>query len=71
MEEPILHLFKEELMRFLRNKLENDSLSIAVQMTKGTEAKVAYTNREKFEEMARKNPFLLKLQQKFQMDPDF
>lgn len=70
-EEPMFFLFKEELTMFLRNKLENDSLSIALQMTKGTDTKIAYTNREKFEEMARKNPFLLELQQKFQLDPDF
>jgi hypothetical protein len=32
---------------------------------------MAYTNKEKFEAMAEKNPVLLQLKEKFGLDPDF
>lgn len=71
MEESILQLFKEELLTFLKDRLENDSLSLVIQMSESNGEKRAFTNKEKFEEMAKKNPVLLEIQKQFLMDPDF
>ena len=60
-----------DLTAFLRDKLENDHLLVSTKFDKINVVKGAYTNAEIFEEMAAKNPDLLKLKEGLGLDPDF
>lgn len=70
-EEPLLAGFKTDLTTFLREKVGNNTITVVGQLKEITTQKMAYTNKEKFEAMAEKNPVLLQLKEKFGLDPDF
>lgn len=59
---------KPELLRFMREKLNNFSLQFEVVITKGTQTLEPYSPQEKFEYMAKKNPYLLELKRKLDLD---
>jgi DNA polymerase-3 subunit gamma/tau len=56
---------------FLRNKLGNNTIQVIGDLKESTEKKVVYTNREKFEHLAEKNPTLKQLKERLGLDPDF
>jgi len=71
-EEPILTSIKQDLITYLREKLSNNSLQVEGHMQEQQQGKkVAYTNKEKFEHLAEKNPLLKQLKEKLGLDPDF
>jgi len=70
-EEPLLQSIKVELVSYLREKLKSNNLQLTSHLKEVTSARVAYTNKEKFEAMAEKNPMLIQLKDKFGLDPDF
>jgi DNA polymerase III subunit gamma/tau len=70
-EEPLLQSMKTDLISYLRESLGNNSLQLKSLMVEIAANKMIYTNKEKFEAMAQKNPFLLELRDKFGLDPDF
>jgi DNA polymerase-3 subunit gamma/tau len=71
-EEPILTSIKQELLTYLREKLSNSSLQVEGQMQEQQLGKkIAYTNKEKFDHLAEKNPLLKELKEKLGLDPDF
>jgi len=70
-EEPLLLSIKTELLTFLRGKLNNSSIQLESTMLEHQAKKFAYTNKEKFEQMAEKNPLLNELKEKLGLDPDF
>jgi DNA polymerase-3 subunit gamma/tau len=71
-EEPILTSIKQELLTYLREELSNSSLQVEGHMQEQQQGKkIAYTNKEKFEHLAEKNPFLRDLKEKLGLDPDF
>lgn len=70
-EEPLLQSIKTELVSYLREKLNSTSLQLTSHLKQITSTRVAYTNKEKFEAMAGKNPILIQLKEKFGLDPDF
>lgn len=70
-EEPLLVSIRLELMTFLREQLKNSSIQIESIMQEAGSVRKAYTNKEKFEYLAEKNPLLKDLQNKFGLDPDF
>jgi hypothetical protein len=71
-EEPILTSIKQELLTCLREKLGNSSLQVEGHMQEQQQGKrIAYTNKEKFEHLAEKNPLLRELKEKLGLDPDF
>jgi hypothetical protein len=71
-EEPILTSIKQELLTYLREKLGNSSLQVEGQMQEQQQGKkIAYTNKEKFDHLAEKNPLLRELKEKLGLDPDF
>ncbi len=71
-EEPILTSIKQELLTYLREKLGNNSLQVEGHMQEQQQGKkIAYTNKEKFEHLAEKNPLLKELKDKLGLDPDF
>jgi len=70
-EEPILLSIKSELLSYLREKLSNGLLQVEGIMQTHQTKKIAYTNKEKFDHLAEKNPVLLELKEKMGLDPDF
>jgi len=57
-----------ELMRFLKNKLQNTSISLEISVNDKSEKKYVYTPREKFEKLREKNPNLELLRTTFDLD---
>jgi DNA polymerase III subunit gamma/tau len=70
-EEPVLLSIKTELLTFLRENLNNSSIQVDATMQEHQIKKFAYTNKEKFERLAEKNPLLNELKEKLGLDPDF
>jgi DNA polymerase-3 subunit gamma/tau len=61
-----------KLMGYLRKELQNWSISLTIE--EGSEEngeKKLYSGKEKFEDMAERNPHLKTLRQKFKLDIDF
>ncbi len=70
-EEPLLMALKTDLVAFLREKLENQTIVVngrlaATNLTQ----RIAYTNKEKFEALMAKNPLLKELKDRFALDAD-
>jgi ribosome-binding factor A len=59
---------KPELVSFLRRELRNSKIELTVKVTENIKNKIIYTDADKFDEMAKKNPSLAKLKQKFNLD---
>lgn len=70
-EEPLLQHIRLQLNAYLRDKLNNHLISVVgVLMEPGTK-KVVYTNKEKFDHLAEKNPALKELKERLGLDTDF
>jgi DNA polymerase-3 subunit gamma/tau len=67
----MLDSFKVDLMEYLRDKVENDYISITAVIKEEEKGRMLYTNREKFDHMASKSPSLKKLQERLGLDPDY
>ena len=61
---------KIELIGQLRKELRNFSLQLQVKITASDAERKPYTTSDKFKEMAKKNPSLITLKQKFDLDFD-
>lgn len=60
---------KNEMLAFIKNSLQNDMITFDFTISdKPTENKKAYTNEEKFKEMAAENPMLNELRKRFELD---
>ena len=59
---------KPELVSFLRRELRNSKIELIVEVAENIKNKIIYTDADKFDEMAKKNPSLIKLKQKFNLD---
>lgn len=70
-EEPLLQGIRSELTMFLREKLKNNSLNITGHLREVTSKKIAYTNKEKFDHLAAKNPILNELKDRLGLDTDY
>jgi len=60
-----------ELQKYLRDSIENDSLSLSVELIAEEANRKPYTNKEKFDHLANKNPALKMLKERLGLDPDF
>lgn len=60
-----------ELLGFLKRKLNNYHIKVNTQLTKKEENHRAYTDQEKFEQMAKKNPSVQKLKNELGLEIDF
>jgi hypothetical protein len=70
--ETMLLNIKSELTGFLRERLKNNTLQVTGKLpTEGEEKKIIYTNREKFDFLAEKNPMLKELRDRLGLDTDF
>jgi len=70
-EQDILVRFKTELLKHLRDNLDNDQIKIDTSLKKEGKSKKIYTNTDKFNHLAKKNPNLIKLKNKFGLDTEF
>ena len=66
-----LTAIRNELIQFLRERLETPALALDFPVNQQDAKKVAYTDKEKFAVMAEKNPHLLELQQLLGLDIEF
>lgn len=70
-EEPLLQSVKPQLTEFLRQRLHNSKINITSQVKVVQSQKIAYTNKEKFDKLAEKNPILNELKKRLDLDTDF
>ncbi len=69
--ETMLNNIKSELTAFLREKLRNNAIQVTGNVEISEGKKVIYTNREKFDFLADKNPLLRELKDRLGLDTDF
>lgn len=69
--ESMLSAIKSELTAFLRDRLKNNTIIVAGELRSEDAKKVIYTNREKFDYLAEKNPLLKELKDRLGLDTDF
>jgi hypothetical protein len=69
--ETMLNNIKVEMTTFLRDKLKNSSIQVTGELIGSEDRKVIYTNREKFDYLAEKNPVLRELKDRLGLDTDF
>ncbi|MBN1985182.1 MAG: hypothetical protein JW761_02700 [Prolixibacteraceae bacterium] len=67
-QENLINSIKPELVSWLRTELKNSKIQLITQITENVKGRIIYTDSEKFEEMAKKNPNLAILKQKFNLD---
>lgn len=71
-QEEVLNDEKTKLLGYLKTQLENDSISLTVDIIPPKEEEMkAYTSEDKFKKMVKKNPDLLNLKYKFDLEIDF
>ena len=62
---------KQDFLDFLRKELKNSSVSLELKEAESTEVKKAYTPIEKFEALKIKNPFLLEMKKRLDLEIDY
>ena len=67
----MLDEFKGELLGYLRQVLRNSSLQVSATVTAQEQKKMIYTQQEKFDYLAEKNPALLELRKVLGLDLDY
>ena len=71
-QEVVIEKEKIDLHEFLRNKLQNDTIEVITKIQEKTdEERIPYTNKDKYEQMAKDNPSLNILREKLGLDFDF
>jgi len=70
-EQDILLRFKTDLLKYLKDQLENDLISIDTILKQQEQSEKIYTNTDKFNHLAKKNPNLEILKKKFGLDTEF
>lgn len=65
------HINIADLQGHLKNELNNHSIVLKPILTEKQEQKTAYTDKEKFEKMVEKNPEILNLKKKLDLEIDF
>lgn len=59
---------RTDLHEYLRKNLKNSNIELKLNVLKDKKQKKAYTQEEKFKKMAEKNPYLLELKKKLDLD---
>lgn len=70
-QDTMLNEFKVELITFLRERLQNNSIQVVGELTVSDDKKMIYTPRDKFEYLMNKNPMIKELKDRFNLDPDY
>jgi len=70
-QETLLSDLKSDIVDYIREKIKNYSLQVIGELQHTDDHKAIYTNREKFEHLAKKNPNLYQLKDRLGLDQDF
>ena len=70
-QEQSLEREKQDLLEHLRKQLKNFSIQLKTSIVQGDDSAFLYTSKEKFKKMAEKNPNLLLLQKRLNLDIEF
>ena len=70
-QEIVIEKEKIDLHEYLRKKLENDAIEVITKIQENNKERVPYTNKDKYEQMAKDNPNLNTLREKLGLDFDF
>ena len=71
-QEEVLMNEKTEIISFLRDKLNNDMISLQTEIKELEQHEVkAYTDEDKFKKMAEKQPVLLQMKDEFNLEIDY
>lgn len=70
-QETLINTIKVDILTFLREKLMNNRIQLMGEHKTVDDKKVIYTNREKFDHLAEKNPKLKDLKERLGLDTDF
>ena len=70
-EESLLDNFRHDILQYLRDRLKNSEITINTVFVQNDAKKVMYTNKEKFDHLASKNPYLNELKERLGLDWDF
>ncbi|HEX5168581.1 MAG TPA: hypothetical protein VFW11_05365 [Cyclobacteriaceae bacterium] len=70
-QETILDTIKSDLTGYLREKLQNFSITVTGELIEGETKKMLYTNREKLDYLMEKNPILKEMKERLGLDTDF
>ena len=66
-----LERLQQELLTFLRQRLQNRKIQLNAEVKANSEVKMVYTNKEKFDYLAEKYPQLLELKRRLDLETDF
>ena len=69
--EPTFEKVRADLLKNIRNEVQNDSITLRSQVVELDKSKMLYTDQEKFEHLKKKFPALKDLQEKLGLDPEF
>ena len=69
--EPTFEKVRADLLKSIRNEVQNDSITLRSQVVELDKSKMLYTDQEKFEHLKKKFPALKDLQEKLGLDPEF
>jgi hypothetical protein len=67
-QDELIDLIKPQLVSFLRKELRNSKIELATKVSEKIKNRIIYTDLDKFDELAKKNPHLKTLKQKFNLD---
>ena len=70
-EEPLLQSIRTQLTAYLRDRLNNSNINVFGALQDIETKRVAYTNKEKFDYLAEKNPILIELKERLGLDTDY
>jgi single-stranded DNA-specific DHH superfamily exonuclease len=70
-ERKFLKVEETELVQFLRKELSNPTVTLRITIKEAELKQRLYTDKEKFNYLAEKQPLLLKLKEKLYLDTDF
>jgi DNA polymerase-3 subunit gamma/tau len=69
-EEQLFQSLRTALTGFLREQLQNSAVSVQTRIETASGKRKLYTNREKFEYLAEKNPALREMERRMGLDAD-
>lgn len=67
----ILDRFRSDLISYLKRQLNNGKVTLETEVLKEDTKRMIYTNKDKFDYLAEKNPILNQLRERLGLDPDF
>ncbi len=70
-EDDLFSRFKVDLHKFLKDELKNDKIIIETKVLEQAQSKKIYTNTDKYNHLAEKNPNLKKLKSVLGLDTEF